>query len=526
MPNSPQALALRVRTSWLRLPAERPGLVAALLGLAVICAGVQAQFRIADDGLLWYGAQRTLGGDIPLRDFWSYDPFRYYWCAAGMALLHDQGYVVLGIVTALFGALSLWIAARLVFRDGATASWWVFLPVIATFILWMVPRAKLFDIGASVMLVAALTGMLQAPTRQRCFLAGLVLGLVTIIGRNHGLYGACADLAGLVFVCWVERSGRFGTSLLYWALGGLLAYSPMLLAMALVPGFWAHFWASIQVYFELGTTNAVIPIPWPWKLPHHAMSGMKLLRRELLGMSLLALPLFGVLITGYCVWAVRRRRTTIDPRLVSAALLSIPYTHHAFAHAGLGHMAQAVHPMLIGVSILIVSLPLMRAAILAALLCLFSIVLLVQEQPAYQLWRDDSLVSTAVGGDHLALPRGTVREVTAVTDMTARYLPAGSEMVAEPMLTGAYAIAQRRAAVWDVYASAPADATVQGWEINRIQEEHPGLVILAPAYRRTHPLVYRFIVQHFTPADGGSLSRQMHWDVYVPGATPVSAAKP
>jgi hypothetical protein len=501
-----------------------PAHLAFCLALALFCLTAHINFRLADEGLQWYGSQRVLAGDVPLRDFLGYDPGRYYWSAAVMALLHSYGVVGVNIAAGLFGAIGLWIAFRLLYRDRPHPDPWSYTIIVVTFLVWMFPRVKLFDIASSVMLTAMLAWLMEAPTHRRCFLTGLGTGAIAIMGRNHGVYGAAADVAALVYLAWLAGRIRFLPGFCWWMLGVIVGFSPMLVAILFVPGFWTPFWAGIQVYFETGTTNRGVPFPWPWLNAgrHAAVQG---LRHVLLGSLLLALPLYGLTVTAYSIWRARVRKLPVDPLLFATGLLAITYTHHAFSRPEEAHLAQAAAPMLIGMSLLLLKLPSRRSRPAAALALAVSVMLLVPSNPVYTALKDGGWVETPVGPDTLLLPRQTAARLDAFSKLLARYAPPGREIVAVPLITGVYALDDRRAAIWDVYTAFPGDAAVQKAEIARIQTGRPALVIIhelgreddaGPAYPTTYPQVYDYIRTHFTRVDTDLAPSDGRWDVYVP----------
>src|SRR5262245_43804997 len=91
----------------------RPVPFAAVLA-APFCAGAflftaRLGLNTADEGYLWYGVQRTVAGAVPMRDFQSYEPGRYWWCAAFAGVFGD-GILVVRAAAVAFHALGLFLA--------------------------------------------------------------------------------------------------------------------------------------------------------------------------------------------------------------------------------------------------------------------------------------------------------------------------------------------------------------------------------------------------------------------------------
>ncbi len=503
-----------------------PGPLAVLLVLLVMLASAHLGLGLADEGHLWYGAQQALAGGIPLRDFHSYDPGRYYWAAAVMALMHDQGIVALQVSVALYGAIGIGIATWLVFRGQPRPSLWLLLMAAATFIVWIHLRHKIFEITDSVISAALLAWLIERPTLLRSFVAGVGVGAVAIVGRNHGVYAAFADVAALVVVAFVERRASFPSNLLSWLAGMAVGYAPMLLALVFVPGFFHWVWVSVRIYFEMGATSNTLPVPWPWLVVHMHDGPIEAARYVLTGILLIALPLFGLAGAGYAVWRVLKSRGPVAPLLLASFLLAVPYTHHAFARASLGHLSQAIYPMLIGLFALVIALPRPKALIAGAVVCGLSLFLMLPTELLYQRWTSPKpWVEMQVGSDKLSLPPWTAGQVGLVMNLIEKYAPDGQPFMVEPYMPGAYAIFGRRAPVWDVFAFFPFDQEVQAAELERVTGAHPAFVFIevkpldgnpALAYPATYPGVYDYVVHHYQRAQDPSVPTRWEWELYVP----------
>ncbi len=126
-------------------------------------------FGLWDEGYLWYGAQRVMLGEVPIRDFMSYDPGRYYWSAALMSLWNDNGIMALRSAVAIFQAIGLFAGLLLIARSSKNQSFVYLLLSALTLAVWMFPRHKLFDISLSILLIGVMVFLIQKPTGRRYF---------------------------------------------------------------------------------------------------------------------------------------------------------------------------------------------------------------------------------------------------------------------------------------------------------------------------------------------------------------------
>lgn len=460
---------------------------------------------LSDEGFLWYGAQRVQAGEVPLRDFMSYDPGRYYWSAAWMAVGHDHGIMALRSAAAIFQLLGLAAALWLLARSGPNRD--VPLLILSAFVLvaWMYPRHKLFDICLSIFLIALLTAVVEQPSRRRFLLAGIGLGLVAVFGRNHGVYGVVGVSGVIVYLGCRERSANGALPrLLYCIAGIVVGYLPMLLSLIAVPGFAAAFWASVRAIFERGT-NLPLPVPWPWLVPVAELPLPAAAKDILTGVLFIAVLGYG-LFGGLYVLARAWRQHPVAPGFVACSMLALPYAHYAFSRADLGHLAQGIFPLLLGVLLAAHQQPpparwAMRAALLVA-----SLLIMAPMQAGWQCRLIMPCVQADVAGDTLTVDPDTAQALAMLKSAADRYAPNGRSIVVSPMWPGAYAVLQRKSPMWEIYALFPATAEFQEAEIARIKAANPGLVLIQDValdrrddlrFSNTHPLIDRFVRDHF-----------------------------
>jgi hypothetical protein len=497
-----------------------------LVVLAVVLAGCAASFLLEahigfnlwDEGYLWYGVQRTLLGEIPLRDFMSYDPGRYYWAAVLLDLFHARGIVAVRAATAIFAAFGVAAASAFIWSsqcEGKKVRSLFCLVTAVLCLLWMVPWWKQYDEAVSIALVISLAWTLTSPTPRRFLAHGVLVGLAAIVGRNHGIYGAFAGLFALLLLVRVVNRRHWILCASDFIGGVILGFSPVLIGLCVDHGFASMFWDSIRyMLFEYKGTNLPLPVPWPWKVP--MVGEVTVWSRSLaIGCVYVALPLFCAFGLTRTVIGVLRQRRIDFPTFTACLLTALPYMNVAFSRADLPHLAQAIFPFLLGSIVWLLHLRRRQwvRTICFGLLVLASFWMMLPMHPRYVRYIQGTWRKVAVGQDIIWMNDDVAFSTEDIKQLVDRYLSKGDTMLSVPVWPGAYALAGVRSPVYEIYPLFPRNDLFQVQEITRLQRAQPKLVLFNDVavdgrndlrYSVTHPLLMDYINRHYyaIPSDG------------------------
>lgn len=483
-----------------------------VVGLSFIWQGNKG-FNLWDEGFLWYGVQRVLQGEVPIRDFMAYDPGRYYCTAALVRLFGDSGIMSLRTAVAIFQALGLFVGLFLIAqskRPKCTSDIIFILLAAVTLTVWMYPRHKLFDTSISIFLVGILACLISKPTPKRYLITGACVGLIAVFGRNHGMYGALSSAGVIVWLCIRNQSNPgFIKAAALWGAGVALGYAPIILMVLLIPGFGEAFWESVRFLVENKATNLPLPVPWPWTVDFAAASISDSARGVLVGLFFIGTLVFAGL---SLAWVVYRdfRSQGAPPALVASAFLAFPYAQYAFSRADVGHLALGIFPLLVGTLVLLFRSAATFKWPLAAGLCASSLWVMYVFHPGWYCLTSKQCVAVEISGSRLEVDPGTANDVALLRKLATEFASNGRSFIATPVWPGAYALLKRKSPMWEIYALFPRSEAFERREIERIKVADPGFVIIYDLpldgreelrFKNTHPLTQRFIQQNFDPVE-------------------------
>jgi hypothetical protein len=492
-----------------------------VLGAALLAAALSAVLfllegreglDLADEGYLWVGLRETLAGAVPLRDFQSYEPARYYW-AALFGLWLGDGILALRLATTSFGALGLWWGLLVARR--ISPSPWFLLPCGALLALWLAPRHKLFEPSLALLGLLAAVRLLEQPGPGRHAAAGVAVGFAACFGRNHALY---AGLGFALLFLWRGlrlREPGVPAGLLAFLAGGLAGFSPALVLCALAPGLATSWLDSLLFYLEQGP-NHPTPAPWPWRLDFAALDWLAIQTQLSLGIVFLLALLFlptGLLLAWRTPAAERPRRAVV----VAAAAIGLFYAHHASVRSDASHLAQCIQPVLLGsLALLRTRRPWLSPALVGlGILTLFALPEVRPSLARRLPWVvGEELEPLDVAGDRLELPRRAARELRQIASAVEARVDAGDALFIAPAWPGLYPLLSRRPPVWWTYFLWPAEPDREERLVAALDRARVDWSLIqtgAPfgveelRFERSHPRVWQHLEERFEPAARASL---------------------
>jgi hypothetical protein len=485
--------------------------IAAIVVVAVVL-GTQLVATIddppggADEGYLWYGVLEVVRGKVPLRDFRSYEPGRY-WVTLPFLVLGRGLPSVRVAATAMLGVGA--VAVALVLR-GVGHGWPVVVVAVLVISAWSPIFQKRHDQAVLLLAAGAMTWILADPSPASFVAAGAAVGLAVVFGVNLGLYAGVA--AGLTLLI---ASRRPDVDLLFASgrvvLGAALAGSPLLVMTVAVRGF-GRTLVQRRLFdtARRGATNLTLPIPVPWRPPPRQVRlvvepfGARVAPLLFVVVPAVAAGVVVVALFGPGEWAQQH------PVVVGSAVLTVPAWHHVTSRADIEHLSNVVAVPLIG----IVAFADVGAIPLAVAIVFVVVVTGAVSGPRHP-WvkrrrEPDAYVRRSIRGRR-ALWFRTVD--AALIDAAVRVredTPGDRPWLAVPMTLWLLPFLGLRSAIYDSFCVYPASAEAQDRMIREIDAAAPpvavvGLVALDGRedlrFPATHPRVWDHLRAVYEPVD-------------------------
>ena len=480
---------------------------ASLLSLTLVTLSFWLQGNVsrdkADEGFLWYGTIQTASGEVPSRDFQSYDPGRYYWGAAWFKILGDEGLLSLRISCAMFQALGITFALLALRR--AVQSWWGLALTGIVFVLWLPLYHRVFEYSFSMATLYFCVLLMEKPSVGRHFIGGLFVGLAAFFGRNLGLYSFVSFLLLIGFIRLRTNREQFPKRELAWFGGILVGSSPLLLMLVLVPGFAESLIGSIADLVTRRSTNLPLPIPWPWLQSRYSFSTSVLF---------LIFPLF-VFGTLTYLLLVDGRALKGKELLTASAFVSLPFMHYAFSRADLEHLSGCIPPLLIG----LMSLPQLFPFQCRKLLTLVWLPVIsiasswgaAKHSPYYIVRAAGPMYVQKSIDQHVFWVRQDIaRSIDAVTYISNNFVAPNEGILFAPYGTFYYGIVKRKSPLRDVYFLWNQTEARQQEMLSDLRKKNVNWIVLGDndpsmaldgkeelRFKTTHPLLWKHIMEEF-----------------------------
>jgi hypothetical protein len=482
------------------------------LGLPLVSFLLQGDIGLPnpDEGYLWYGALRTLLGEMPIRDFQSYDPGRYYWSAFFLwinpgILSFRFSLILFQVFTLFFG---LWFLRKAALRP-------VELFVMAIVLtLWLTQRHRVFEYGFSMISLCVLFWTAEKPSIHRWLTAGCFVGFSAFFGRNMCLYHLMAFQLYFLWLAWKGKNQGTFKKFSAFAIGILIGFIPLIAMAFFSPEFGENYWEEINKYIFLKTTNISWPAPWIWNwhwITGHGAASMMSLAESIFFIAPL---LFYLSVFIYLVISPKITGLKILP--MTTACIGICYAHYGISRPDMEHVAASIIPFLIGIPTIFQA---SKSRILAISL-LFVLSLGYAGEQSY-LFRNFLLprflrTNFQVGDDTLRVRADSATSMESLRVFVAENVKPEESIWAVPDYPQFYPLTGRKSPVWETYYTHQYPIEMQKRTIKMLESNRVNWLLLRNSklggpqgrtFQETStPLLWDYLATHYHQVTGGDVN--------------------
>ena len=305
-------------------------LSALLLVLALDVPFLRIGINLADEGYLYFGSRQVLKGKVPIIDFRSYDPGRYYWCALWLGIFGESLWIqrlsmsfLKWITLAIIGFLCLEVSD----------SWLIVVAIQISCLGWLFIYYKMVECLFIATQLLSFWMVLQYGNDLAFASVAFLLSFSLILGINMTVYHGGAVV--LFFV--LSRISMLTVPLNPVVFGLLVGALPLFIIIVRYPHFIKHYWArKISPMLKRKSTNLKLPYPWVWRNPSHITQSTRA-RTFTAKLLFTLIPIFFILV-GFSFRFGAFESSANAPLIIPALVVGIPWLNHIISRADIGHL--------------------------------------------------------------------------------------------------------------------------------------------------------------------------------------------
>ena len=473
----------------------------------------------ADEGFLWYGALHIFQGKVPILDFQAYDPGRYYWCAAVLAIF-GKGLMSLRLAAGLFQFLSLSLGLLALRRVLASPFALLWAGLLAVFFMLM--PCRYFTAGLAPAALFFAVRLIEKSSPRRYLAAGIYTGFAAFIAVNHGFYIFMAFLALMLYLNAKNYVSGGKKNILFYLIGTASGLLPFWWMLITIPGFFGSYFLrmnSVLSAFISGKANVSFPVPWPWTVDWHVIvATLPDMHARLLEFT--NRFSIGILFVFIVVWylfsipsLVRIKKPTDGPRalFVASIFIGVFYLGHIFSRSDLVYLGEGIFPVMAALLAWRIFAAPPYKKVCGFLIVLFSVASFLSAGLRSTIIfktmvPDGGMTWYRVGKDRIWLIKDDAKYIEDVKKLVAKHIGPQEPLLLAPFLTTFYCLLERESPVYELYFHIAPMRAMEERTLRELEEKNVRWAIVADfivdgrpeqALSRSHPLLWRYLTEHY-----------------------------